>query len=258
VLGSRQNNKEKKMKKIAKRILTVFMLSAVFVQADVLTAVLSDGADQELYGDGTAKWVGQTTARIGADAATRQNSYVMPFLLPTLPEGQSITSVSLDITLKSQSYVKADGADPVWNIDLYGVRASDSVAVDLNNDGYMGENDAAATKIEDNFFEGINLVIAPGDYSTSAAGSIALGDWLQSYYTGNTPNQTYAFLRLSPDLATLYADAGGSRYLEIYTGNDGTNAPELIITTGVIPEPATTGMLGVGALAIALIRRIKM
>ena len=235
------------MKKLLATTLIVAMGASISM-ADALAPILADGNDQVAYGDGTGKWFGQSENRIGKESTARYNAFIIPFALPTLSAGESISSASISLNVKSQS--GPYGGDTAWNIDVYGVRASNSSVVDLNNDGFIGANDAGATKVDDNFFV-VDPVssVALGVHSSSAAGETALGAWLQTLYTGSVPNQTYAFLRFNSDDAAMVF----GRYLTVYSGNATSNQPALTITT--IPEPATLGLVGAVAGAMLFIRR---
>lgn len=233
------------MKKILVTMMALGLVASASM-ADVLSPVLADINDQVAYGDGTGKWVGQASNRIGKEAAAKYNAFIIPFALPTLSAGESISSASISLNVTQQSVQNGDTA---WNIDVYGVRANNSSVVDLNNDAYIGANDGGATKVEDNFFSGLDSSIALGVYSSSAAGETALGAWLQTLYTGSVPNQTYAFLRFNSDDAAMVV----GRYLTVDSGNAGSNQPALTITT--IPEPATLGLVAGFAGAILFIRR---
>lgn len=246
-----------------KKIITTAVL-AVFCAAGSnadLINVTANTADQQLSGDGTLTWVGQTTSRLGFDSVTKKSDVIIiPFALPVLPEGESILSASFSINVTlSQSIF---GGEPNWNVDLYGIRAGSTPAAVWASDFYDGPDDPAHTKLTDNFIQVIGNTATPTGTYTSSSDSIA--EWLQTFYTGNTPNQTYVFFRVNPDVAFLsYTNASGtqvaSRFLTVATADNATAAlrPVLSLTTGVIPEPATVGMLGLGALITLLIRRFR-
>lgn len=223
-------------------------LAALSAQATTFN-INSNSADQQYSGGGAATWVGQSTARIGTGSADG-SVFVMVFELPTLAEGETISTSNLDFYLDSSSNLPSEES---WNIDLYGVRTSNSATVQ-STDFFMDANDASATKLEDNILAGMGTA-APttGTHSTSIAGDTALTDWLNSLYSGNTPIATYAFIRLNGDLAA--GDMTNSRYVTIQTG-DGTNAPVLQINTSAIPESSSyAALLGFSALGFAMLRR---
>lgn len=210
----------------------------------------SNIADQERHGDGAAQWVGQSTARIGMGVASG-SAFVFVFELPTLGAGETISAANFDTTVTQANVFN----DPIeWNIDLYGVRSSNSSTV-LAADFFMDANDASATMLQDNFWAGLDVQAnapAVGEHSTSIAGDAALTAWLNSLYTGSTPDAAYAFLRMNGDL--IAGSMQASRWVTIETGN-GTNLPGLQITT-TVPEPSTYAALaGLVALGSVMLRR---
>jgi len=217
-------------------LLTLGLVASVSM-ADTLSPVSADKSDQQLCGSGPI-WVGQTSARIGYDIVSNMGAvYVAVFALPTLPEGETITSAALMINVLAPQGVFGGEAD--WNIDVYGVRSSSSAKV-LPADFFEGENDDKATKVIDDF------IAVKGD-SPAAAGPCksgakeAFGAWLQTLYTGNTPNQAYAVIRLNSDVPFANYKhkknpeiQNASRFLKIGTGDSDAAAtrPTLTITTG--------------------------
>lgn len=236
-----------------KLLFTSLALVLTALNAQAATHNISSGTtDQERYGDGGSNWVGQSTSNIGKSSVSG-NAFIFVFELPTLAPGETISSANFSTYVSSNGNI-FNGTDSVWNIDLYGVRTSDSSTV-LAADFFMEANDTSATKIQDNFWADLNSASsapAVGEHSTSIAGDSALTAWLNSLYTGTTPNQTYAFMRLNADKAPT--EITNSRFVTIQTGN-GTNLPVLQITSA-IPEPSSYATLvGFSALGFVMLRR---
>ncbi len=217
------------------------------VSAAVIGPIATEVSDIELRGAGHA-WVGQTTARIGRDVGggSLGNNYLAVFALPTLASGESISSADFQFNLKTTA-TNFNGEDP-FNIDVYGVRGSNSSAVIDVADFFVGADDTGTTKIEDDILTlgaGPSTGSAPGVYTTSSG--VALGAWLSTLYGGDeTPDVAYAFIRLSPD--ALASSTSGSHFFTIYSNI--TDAPTLTITTAAVPEPASMALIGVGSLVM--------
>jgi hypothetical protein len=205
--------------------------------AGQLSPVSSEKSDQQLCGGGPV-WVGQNSARVGYDTTNNMGAvFVAVFALPTLPEGETVTSAALAINVLAPQGVFGGELD--WNIDVYGVRSSGSSKV-LPTDFFDGEDDTNATKVIDNF------ITVKGDSpaavgSRKSGSSDAFGAWLKTLYTGNVPNQTYAIVRLNSDIPFAgYKHKknpdlqNASRFLKIGTGDSekAEARPMLTITTG--------------------------
>lgn len=225
------------MKKIIMTALAFVFITSVALP-ETLPAVSSDKADQALWGNGTAVWVGQKEARIGYDTTNNMGgAYIAVFKLPVLPDGQKISSAALTVNvLKPQGVF---GGEQDWNIDVYGVRSGSSPKV-LPADFFEGDNDTNATKVIDNFIS-IQGTVAAETGPRDSGRSAELGAWLQTLYTGSAPNQAYAFIRLNSDVP--YANYKNtrnpdlqvaSRFLLVGTGDNETAgaSPTLTIMTG--------------------------
>ena len=141
------------------------------VSAAVIGPIATEVSDIELRGASHA-WVGQTTARIGRDVAAGGlgNNYLAVFALPTLASGESISSADFQFNLKTTA-TNFNGEDP-FNIDVYGVRGSNSSAVIDVADFFVGADDTGTTKIEDDI-----LTLGAGPSTGSAPGVLHHEQW---------------------------------------------------------------------------------
>jgi len=215
-------------------VITALVMAMSSSRAETLKPVVSSAKDQQVCGNGELVWVGQTTARVGFDTVTRMGSALIAvFKLPDLPQGETIKSASLAVNIIAPQSIHPGDLD--WNVDVYGVRSSDTEAV-LASDFFDGADDVKATKVIDNF-------VAIKGSTPAAAGicdsgkSETFGAWLQTLYADGAPKQKYAIVRLNPDVAFGDFKKGGqyqlsSKFLQIGTGDHADVKPSLTITTG--------------------------
>lgn len=222
--------------------VVVAMLASVSM-AELLTSINPSNRDQGWRTDGSSVYVSQVNTRVGTETANMRTALVMPFLLPVLPAGHSITNVSLSVYCEGVSNITADYG---YGMDVLGVRvsaSSNTVSTDItgtviNNDQYLFN---------------IGVFVVGNTYTFSSEGMV---DYLQAIYD-NDPNAAgkYVFLTLASDTANPI----NSRYITFSTADSLTvsQRPVLKIYSDAIPEPATTGMLGLGALITLLVRRMR-
>jgi len=122
---------------------------------------------------------------------------------------------------------------------------------------------AGNTKIQDNFI--VNLTESPwqwpdSTHSTDSAGDANLASWLQSQYTGTTPNAAYAILRLNPDAVPVGTYRGVRIKSSDAAYGDSPEPGEIrpTLTVETIPEPATIGLLGLAGLGAMIARRLRL
>jgi hypothetical protein len=85
--------------------------------------------------------------------------------------------------------------------------------------------------------------------------TVAVLDDLANDGTGITAGSSFK-MQLNDDLQLDSSDTLDYITFRDYSDASGVNAPELILET--IPEPATIGMLGLGALMTLMIRRMRI
>jgi hypothetical protein len=214
--------------------ITALALTAAASNAETLKPVTSSIKDQQVCGNGELVWAGQTTARIGFDTVVRMgDAYIAVFKLPALPAGEIIKSASLSVNITVPQSVHPGDLD--WNVDVYGVRSSDTEAV-LASDFFDGADDVKATKVIDNFVAIKGAAPATAGICDSGK-SETFGAWLQTLYADGAPKQKYAVVRLNPDVAFGDFKKGGqyqlsSKFLQIGTGDHADVKPAMTITTG--------------------------
>jgi len=161
---------------------------------------------------------------------------IYPFLLPTLPVGEVLSTVSLSVVFRSL----VDGA-PNFNVDLYavGVNISDDIA--QNNFAFWGVGAAPTTPagsalIQDDF---VIPSTATGTLTTNAGASTNLVTYLNANYVAGR----YLFLRLNFDVAQG-AETSGYRFGANDFGNPNTSSTSVgtipaVLTLTTIPEPSS-------------------
>ncbi len=245
----------KKMKPVLLALFCMgFAVSAISAQAATLSAT-TDPADREIgIGNGdnnllvgaNLSWIGDPEMRAGNNNPSfgRQNgAIILVFELPAIPVGEEIVSADLTSDVYRHFINNA-------NTDIYGVRSDASNAVVLGDYGF-GTIAGPGTLIQDDAY---TPAMPQGVYtsmSTDASGDAALATWLDAQYTAVGAGG-YAFMRLQLDAAATTA-----LYYKVPSGNNtaGLNLPTLSITTAPVPEPTTFGLLVLGSLAIAGIRK---
>ena len=225
------------------------------VQADTVNATYSDrhviqhnfqtgGSDTFLASNSNGRRLGSG----GAGGQQRTNNPVIEFLLPTLTGSSTITGANFGITFDDPAISNSltlNGVVSLMNYDdiasFSGADASTSVS-SLGNGSLIGTwSSAEATN-------GGTL-----DIAFDSAG-LAL---LQSMYTGFSPNQTSAFIRLSLDGALDNATTANVRYnFETVGGASGGDVLSTFsITTSAVPEPCSLAVLGLTGIGLFIRRR---
>lgn len=132
-------------------------------------------------------WVGQTTARLGFNNG---QAFVIPFQLPVLQSGESITSADLSIEVISYSNQPSSA-----NIDLYGLPFRTTSGVDLNDDYFMGASDNSATIIKDNIFE--DAITGAVNLDTNSQQNLVA--YINNQYSLGAVGGDFIFIRFSAD-----------------------------------------------------------
>lgn len=204
--------------------------------------------------------IASTTLSAGDDNAAFNQLYcagILVFQLPSIPVGEAITTANLGIYWDADNMQSigsltgsTDNAMPKW-CDLYAVRYSASSTVTTNDWGYKANVGVNDVLLESQFlYQAANVTMNPTLAETSAGADAALASWLTAQYTAGAVAGDYVFLRIQ-----AMKDSGNP--WKITSGDAATQKPLLTIETSVIPEPATVGMIGLGAVIAMLIRRIK-
>ena len=204
--------------------------------------------------------VDNNSPRIGNGGSNSQQQrqlldLVVGLTLPTLPDGDVIQSATLNFRVASGR----ENDPQIPGLDTYLIDLADpsgtgtSLYYEAENDpnpltAFVGGFDES--QVGDGDLDGGSDETVNEDLSyTLDADALAV---LQSFYTAEDPNQAEAFFRwnfdANQDLAFF------NRWNIALTG---TNAPALVIETeaGVIPEPASLALLGLGTLCLLGRRR---
>lgn len=206
--------------------------------------LIASSEDGEVRSNGTFETTSYQ-ARVGEYYYPGGSSFVMPFLLPSLPAGQGFGTADL----RFQLYGKTEVFPPTVGVDLYGLnrRALDTL---LSGDYYSSATiDPAAALIgEDVVTPAMGLAV----YNTSGATNTALVNYLNAQYADGAGAGQYVFLRFSyagdvPLTDTAY-------YFLTQNASGETERPVLTYTTTAIPEAETIAFLA-GTIGLAFLLR---
>ena len=229
------------MKKIIIAIVVALMASASIADLISVTATNTDRQAVVYATSNVLAYVLQTTARVGDDAAGNAFVYIVPFKLPALTGGTTISEVSLDLYAATKTSFSANNI----YIDILGIRVDSSSTV-LTNDAAPG----SATLIADN----VQLVNKDVTVPLSANYTLNTSYFQNIYDNDANAAGKYVFLLLRTDGIDPIAS---NSYLSYSTADDAIEANRPVLNLTTIPEPATVGMLGFGALITLVIRRIR-
>jgi hypothetical protein len=214
--------------------ITSVLLLPVSAQAATVMATLSSQdrivGDRQSGGDALGYYAeGALTTGVAGGNPNRVNTNsVIGFTLPTLNLGESVTAANFGIEIAG---INVGGA---FTVALFGLTETDPDAsgVTLFSQSGTGAINTAFTS------------------TAAAAGSTPSSDvttFIQSLYSGNTPNQSEVFFRLNQ---TTTMAINGTRRLN-FTKDTAT----LSLDSAVIPEPSTALLGGVGMLLMLRRRR---
>ena len=201
------------------------------------------------------------------------------FQLPALGPGESVSGATFGIGRLPDSSSAATTVAPTFNADLYALGVVDAITKDAaaaQKFFYIGDTaqgslpaggptvGGSVARLADNFFTSEDWIANGG--SASSADTADITSYVQGLYSNPaanafTPGTSYLVLRLNPD-TDAPPTTGTQRYTTAFQGtaaNGGAGAPESRpqVTLTVVPEPATAGVLFVGALGLLRRRRAR-
>lgn len=222
----------------------LFLFLALLLPLHASEKIEPSPYDAQIQATSAGDFFAQAQAQVGRayNGATTQTCYVVPFKLPYLAPGQTITSASLNFPFQGSYFI--NGATSVqFNADVYGLTRYSTyplpVANSLTSDYYMGANDSANTRF--------GRIATP----STAAGTLTysgsnLLTWLNAQISASSgiPYTTpvYVFVRINPDASTT--GLAGAQGYNFSTGDSPTraNIPTLTYTTSGTPT-TTAGRL---------------
>jgi hypothetical protein len=179
--------------------------------------------------------------RVGEFFAPDAITLMLPFLLPTLPTGETIDTAHLRLQLFDRGNTGTLG-----NADLYGLGVRSAATV-LTTDYYTGSTPdlTDATLIQSSFLTPASpLRTDPNTgpfINTSTNGDISLVSYLNTAYAGGTNAGKFVFLRVS--YAVDQPTPNGNNFYSLLTDDAGgsNEKPLLTFTTSLVsvPEPST-------------------
>jgi len=196
--------------------------------------VLAPSNDAGIGSDGTTLDQDSYQARIGEFHAPGGEAYIMPIRLPTIPDGQKITSVHLRAQLVSiANEGNATDGSGIGYADLYSLGVRDTNKI-LPTDYYQGPNaDSKATMIESHFLTPASKVRTDNNagpfVETSPAADAALAKVLNDACSKPGSTGKFLILRVSYDVDPI--PTGNNAYLLLTTGATGDNEPPVLTYT---------------------------
>ncbi len=169
-------------------VIIVIFVGILSVGAQNTQTIQAHSDDITIRNNNTSwGWVGQTTSRLGYSSG---QAFVIPFQLPILQSGESITSADLKVEVISYSNQPSS-----TNIDLYGLPYRATSAVNLNSDYYMGALDNSATIIKDNIF----VDSVTGSVNLDENSQQNLISYINAQYSLGAVGGDFIFIRFSAD-----------------------------------------------------------
>ena len=223
----------------AKKLMLFVTLAVLTVTGTAAgTDINCDTADRGILSDLYLQFVAQASERVGgAKTDGRDECVVWVFQLPSLGEGEEITSANLSFYLEGTSYYLPEG-----NADLHGRPYRTSSAVQTG-DWYQGAfgGDSGSTGIQDNILTGST---SAGTVNTDSSGDSALVSYLNAQYNAGAVGGHYVFIRLNADSNETNSP---QRYWTVSMADNATagQRPVLTVTIGgadttpPCPDPMT-------------------
>jgi len=199
-----------------------------------LMAIDVETSDTTAYSSGGTDWAGKSESRIGnGKTNVDQTVYVLPFELPTVPSGESVTSATLTFTITGWH----NWSDELVNLDLFGidtVSSSNSVVASSHFvDGANPQSNGNAQLLDDNVATLSDIGPDAGS-TTTVKVSGDFSAFVQSLYDNGASAGDYAFLVIAHDAAL-----SGQAYYEVATANNSSNKPTVDIQFGASSPPST-------------------
>lgn len=257
---------------------SVFTSAAVVAGALLATASTSARAATVILQQGTAGYTGHLDVQVRNDAANLSQSsnttvnvsgYIpgTPTLLRALhtwdlssiPEGSTITGVTLTLGNRSDSGTSVDDGNAVNDAGdpLYVLR---TISAPITEPPTVGTSTTAGSNWNNTFGAGMTLggsVLSSANFDPEVLGSILTNtfptssDFVAAAQAAlDGPSNQFNFAVISPE-------AGANRIAVPFGSNAATVTEPVrpILTVDFIPEPASIGLLGLGATIIAARRR---
>ncbi len=190
------------------------------------TSVAADLLDRSVASTGALGKTTDTTVRVGDNGTNASEQVIIiPFKLPSLPAGATITSANLSVYLAQL----ANSKSLAGSIDVYGLgrRATNTVLASDYFEGAYGTDATDATAIQTGLASKTSTV---GTLGLNASGISSLTSYLNAQYANGAGANQYVFLRLNAE-----SDQLKSRYWKFATANASTvsQKPSLSITFDV-------------------------
>lgn len=222
---------------IPKSLLLVAASGVLCTLASAAT-ITGATADAEVYANGSSPGaVGNGSILAGNyyTGATNIGSAIFVFQLPTLGAGVTFSSATLNLNVALQN-------SPTFNADLTGLTRVDASSAVLATD-----YSAPSTSLQVG-------VLTPTTLA-GAVTSVDISSWLNTQYNGGANAGQYVFLSVQTP-----SNPSTTHFQGYFIGsaNNSTpaNQPYISYSVTAVPEPATYGLMGAGALAgAALVRR---
>lgn len=243
----------------------IFLSLATFItlsaQAETIVVPI-DVSDQMYRSTGAPLFVGQSTGRIGQSTGATDPKefwdFTLPFALPTIPEGEQITSATLTVNLEGWTSFSVNG-----DLEAFGInRVNASSTVVFGDDFVVASNPGSnpnAVLLDSSLIPYSAISGSTGaSNQTSPHTSVNISSYVQGLYDneGGVPGD-FGFLTLAVNNDLVGSTS--NNYYVISTANSATSEwqPYLTIETSAIPEPSTMGFFIACLGALLIRRRIK-